>query len=135
MARTAAYLTGVSSAAVVLISVILFTFNRRNYVLNLKGKRRNHKDIELILKNNENLTPRRCNYSDVKKMTDSFCDNLGKGGFAGVYKGKLPNCRFIAIKILKERKAMEKYLSMRLQASIELSTSMLSPFWDFALRV
>ncbi|CAA3033006.1 LEAF RUST 10 DISEASE-RESISTANCE LOCUS RECEPTOR-LIKE PROTEIN KINASE-like, partial [Olea europaea subsp. europaea] len=94
----------VSSAAVVLISVILFTFNRRKYVLNLKGKRRNHKDIELILKNNENLKPRRCNYSDIKKMTVSFCDNLGKGGFASVYKGKLPDCRFIAIKILKESK-------------------------------
>ncbi|CAA3027620.1 LEAF RUST 10 DISEASE-RESISTANCE LOCUS RECEPTOR-LIKE PROTEIN KINASE-like [Olea europaea subsp. europaea] len=73
-------------------------------MLNLKGKTQNHKDIELFLKNNEKLTPRRYNYSELKKMTNSFSDKLGKGGFASVYRGKLPDGRFVAVKILEESK-------------------------------
>ncbi|XP_022871260.1 LEAF RUST 10 DISEASE-RESISTANCE LOCUS RECEPTOR-LIKE PROTEIN KINASE-like 2.4 [Olea europaea var. sylvestris] len=97
-------LAGVSATAVVLISIILFTFGRKKYMLNLKGKTQNHKDIELFLKNNEKLTPRRHNYSDLKKMTNSFSDDLGEGGFANVYRGKLPNGCLVAVKILKELK-------------------------------
>ncbi|CAA3031468.1 LEAF RUST 10 DISEASE-RESISTANCE LOCUS RECEPTOR-LIKE PROTEIN KINASE-like [Olea europaea subsp. europaea] len=95
---------GVLAAAVVLIFIILFTFTRRNYMLNLKGKTQNQKDIELFLKNNEKLTPKRYNYSDLKKMTNSFSDKLGKGGFASVYKGKLPDAHLVAVKILEESK-------------------------------
>ncbi|CAA2945535.1 LEAF RUST 10 DISEASE-RESISTANCE LOCUS RECEPTOR-LIKE PROTEIN KINASE-like [Olea europaea subsp. europaea] len=64
----------------------------------------NHKNIELFLKNNENLVPRRYNYSNLKKMTNSLRDNLGEGGFASVYRGKLPDGRLVAVKILKELK-------------------------------
>ncbi|XP_022846613.1 LEAF RUST 10 DISEASE-RESISTANCE LOCUS RECEPTOR-LIKE PROTEIN KINASE-like 2.4 [Olea europaea var. sylvestris] len=73
-------------------------------MLNLKGKTQNDKDIELFLKNNENLTTRRYNYFDLKKMTNSFSDNLGEGGFASVYRGKLSDGRLVAVKILKESK-------------------------------
>ncbi|XP_022869872.1 LEAF RUST 10 DISEASE-RESISTANCE LOCUS RECEPTOR-LIKE PROTEIN KINASE-like 2.4 [Olea europaea var. sylvestris] len=71
---------------------------------NLKGKMQNDKDIELFLKNNENLATRRYNYSDLMKMTNSFSDNLGEGGFASVYKGKLSDGRLVAVKIFKESK-------------------------------
>ncbi|XP_022871269.1 LEAF RUST 10 DISEASE-RESISTANCE LOCUS RECEPTOR-LIKE PROTEIN KINASE-like 2.3 [Olea europaea var. sylvestris] len=37
-------------------------------------------------------------------MTNSFSDNLGKGGFASVYRGKLPDGHLVAVKILKESK-------------------------------
>ncbi|KAL2485085.1 receptor serine/threonine kinase [Abeliophyllum distichum] len=96
--------TVVPAAALVFFCIILFTFKRRNYVLNLNGKTQNHKDIELFLKNNENLAPRRYNYSDLKRMTNSFSDKLGEGGFASVYRGKLPDGCLVAVKILKESK-------------------------------
>ncbi|CAA2965295.1 LEAF RUST 10 DISEASE-RESISTANCE LOCUS RECEPTOR-LIKE PROTEIN KINASE-like isoform X2 [Olea europaea subsp. europaea] len=95
---------GISAVAVVLFSIILFAFNKRKYMLNLKGKTQNDKDIELFLKNNENLTTRRYNYFGLKKMTNSFSDNLGEGGFASVYRGKLSDGRLVAVKILKESK-------------------------------
>ncbi|KAL2509672.1 Protein kinase superfamily protein [Forsythia ovata] len=96
--------TVVPTATLVFFCIILFTFKRRNYTLNLKGKTQNHKDIELFLKNNENLAPRRYNYSDLKRMTNSFSAKLGEGGFASVYRGKLPDGCLVAVKILKESK-------------------------------
>ncbi|CAA2945539.1 LEAF RUST 10 DISEASE-RESISTANCE LOCUS RECEPTOR-LIKE PROTEIN KINASE-like [Olea europaea subsp. europaea] len=98
------FFAGVPAVVVVLFSIILFIFNRRKFVLNLKRKTQNHKDIELFLKNNENLAPRRYNYFDIKKMTKSFSDSLGEGGFARVYGGKLSDGRLVAVKILKESK-------------------------------
>ncbi|CAA2975956.1 LEAF RUST 10 DISEASE-RESISTANCE LOCUS RECEPTOR-LIKE PROTEIN KINASE-like [Olea europaea subsp. europaea] len=74
-------------------------------MLNLKKKTHNDKDIELFLKNNENFAARRYNYFDLKKMTNSFSDNLGEGGFASVYRGKLSDGRLVAVKILKESKS------------------------------
>ena len=44
-------------------------------------------------------------YARVKKMTNSFANALGKGGFGTVYKGKLPDGnQDLAVKILKESK-------------------------------
>ncbi|CAA3007858.1 LEAF RUST 10 DISEASE-RESISTANCE LOCUS RECEPTOR-LIKE PROTEIN KINASE-like [Olea europaea subsp. europaea] len=91
-------------AATTLFFVILFTFNRRNYTLIWKGKTQNDKDIELFLKNHGDRAPRRYKCSDLKKMTNSFRDKLGEGGFAIVYRGKLPNDCLVAVKILKESK-------------------------------
>ncbi|KAL7223298.1 hypothetical protein ACSBR1_024871 [Camellia fascicularis] len=50
------------------------------------------------------LAPKRYSYSDVKKITNSFRDKLGQGGYGGVYKGKLLDGRLVAVKILNESK-------------------------------
>ncbi|KAK4726711.1 hypothetical protein R3W88_031628 [Solanum pinnatisectum] len=42
-------------------------------------------------------------YSDIKKMTNSFKEKLGEGGYGGVYKGNLDG-HPVAVKILKETK-------------------------------
>ncbi|KAF3573216.1 hypothetical protein F2Q69_00061299 [Brassica cretica] len=48
---------------------------------------------------------KRYSYTRVKKMTNSFANALGKGGFGTVYKGKLPDGnQDVAVKILKESK-------------------------------
>ncbi|KAH6810098.1 receptor serine/threonine kinase [Perilla frutescens var. frutescens] len=67
-----------------------------------KAKRKYEKDIELFLKNNGNLAPMRYKYSSIKKMTNSFSENLGKGGYGSVYKGQLPDGHLVAVKILNE---------------------------------
>ncbi|PIN14987.1 Serine/threonine protein kinase [Handroanthus impetiginosus] len=69
-----------------------------------KAKPEREKDIELFLQNQGNLAPRRYKYSDIKKMTNSVSEKLGKGGYGSVYKGKLSDGRVVAVKILNESK-------------------------------
>ena len=47
----------------------------------------------------------RYSYSDIKKITKSFKNKLGQGGYGSVYKGKLHDERIVAVKILSESKA------------------------------
>ncbi|MED6138582.1 hypothetical protein PIB30_075574 [Stylosanthes scabra] len=50
------------------------------------------------------LAPKRYNYSELKKITNSFFDQLGKGGYGVVYKGKLSDGRLVAVKVINESK-------------------------------
>ncbi|KAL5553098.1 hypothetical protein UlMin_040499 [Ulmus minor] len=43
-------------------------------------------------------------YLDIKKMTNSFTEKLGKGGFGDVYKGKLDDGCLVAVKVLNNTK-------------------------------
>ncbi|KAF7135421.1 hypothetical protein RHSIM_Rhsim08G0091700 [Rhododendron simsii] len=61
-------------------------------------------NFEAILKNCGSLAPKKYSYSEVKKMTNSFKEKLGQGGYGLVYKGKLKNGSLIAVKVLKESK-------------------------------
>lgn len=51
------------------------------------------------------INPKRYSYADIKKMTNSFKNKLGQGGFGCVYKGKLPDDRHVAVKVLNKSKA------------------------------
>ncbi|PIN14989.1 Serine/threonine protein kinase [Handroanthus impetiginosus] len=101
---------GVTVTAFLATSIILFILfwkNRisvPNWLTLRKAKTGNTKDIELFLKGQGNLAQKRYKYSDIKKMTNSFSENLGKGGYGSVYKGKLPDGRLVAVKILNETK-------------------------------
>nr|XP_023889764.1 rust resistance kinase Lr10-like [Quercus suber] len=64
-----------------------------------------HKSVEAFLRNHEPLVIRRYNYSDIKSMTKSFNNKLGQGGYGCVYKGKLQDGCFVAVKVLEESKA------------------------------
>ena len=48
--------------------------------------------------------PKRYSYSKLKKITDSFKNKLGQGGFSTIYRGKLPDGRDVAVKLLNESK-------------------------------
>ncbi|KAL1531853.1 LEAF RUST 10 DISEASE-RESISTANCE LOCUS RECEPTOR-LIKE PROTEIN KINASE-like 2.1 [Salvia divinorum] len=67
-----------------------------------KAKQAQEKDIERFLEKNGNLAPIRYKYSTIKKMANSFNENLGKGGFSNVYKGQLPDDRLVAVKVLND---------------------------------
>ncbi|XP_062110046.1 rust resistance kinase Lr10-like isoform X2 [Humulus lupulus] len=64
-----------------------------------------HQSIEAFLKNCGPLQIRRYRYSNIKKMTNSFKEKLGQGGFGSVYKGKLHDGHLVAVKMLNELKA------------------------------
>ncbi|XXG62417.1 hypothetical protein AAC387_Pa05g0777 [Persea americana] len=60
--------------------------------------------VEVFLSNYKLQMPRRYSYSDIKKMTKNFREQLGQGGFGAVFKGKLSDGCLVAIKKLKELK-------------------------------
>ncbi|KAK3425983.1 hypothetical protein EUGRSUZ_F02520 [Eucalyptus grandis] len=68
---------------------------------------KNRKDcnIEKLMRIHGSLVPRRYHYIDVKKMTNSFSEKLGQGGFGAVYKGKIGDGSLVAVKILIESKS------------------------------
>lgn len=68
-------------------------------------KTKNEVNIEAFLKKCVSIAPKRYNFSDIKKMTNSFKDKLGQGGYGYVYKGKLPDDRLVAVKVLGESTA------------------------------
>uniref|UniRef100_A0A7N1A3Q9 non-specific serine/threonine protein kinase n=1 Tax=Kalanchoe fedtschenkoi TaxID=63787 RepID=A0A7N1A3Q9_KALFE len=69
-----------------------------------KAKKENSKVITDFLRKNESLILRRYKYWEIKKITRSFRDKLGQGGFGSVYKGVLKDGRQVAVKILSSTK-------------------------------
>ncbi|XVF18519.1 hypothetical protein REPUB_Repub11eG0029000 [Reevesia pubescens] len=49
--------------------------------------------------------PIRYSYAEIKRITESFNNKLGQGGFGSVFKGKLRSGKFVAIKLLSRSKA------------------------------
>ncbi|XP_019100936.1 PREDICTED: LOW QUALITY PROTEIN: LEAF RUST 10 DISEASE-RESISTANCE LOCUS RECEPTOR-LIKE PROTEIN KINASE-like 2.8 [Camelina sativa] len=47
-------------------------------------------------------------YAEVKKITKSFAEEVGRGGFGIVYSGTLSDGRMVAVKVLKESKGSKR---------------------------
>ncbi|XP_010247812.1 PREDICTED: rust resistance kinase Lr10-like [Nelumbo nucifera] len=60
--------------------------------------------IEDLLQSHNNLMPIRYSYSSIKKVTKSFKEKLGQGGYGSVFKGKLKSGHHVAIKMLDQTK-------------------------------
>ncbi|XP_022759275.1 LEAF RUST 10 DISEASE-RESISTANCE LOCUS RECEPTOR-LIKE PROTEIN KINASE-like 2.1 [Durio zibethinus] len=60
--------------------------------------------IDAFIRKHCSLTSLLYSHSDIKKITDKFVDKLGQGGYGSVYKGKLPDGRLVAVKVLSESK-------------------------------
>ncbi|EYU34433.1 hypothetical protein MIMGU_mgv1a026989mg, partial [Erythranthe guttata] len=66
-----------------------------------KGSKSNQ-DVESILVQHGSLSRKRYKYSEIKKITKSFNEKLGQGGYGSVYKGVLPDGSLVAVKVLIE---------------------------------
>ncbi|XP_019154738.1 PREDICTED: LEAF RUST 10 DISEASE-RESISTANCE LOCUS RECEPTOR-LIKE PROTEIN KINASE-like 2.4 isoform X1 [Ipomoea nil] len=60
--------------------------------------------IEAFIRTNGCNATKVYTYLDIKKMTNSFKDKIGEGGFGSVYKGKLPDGNPVAVKLLTDTK-------------------------------
>ena len=69
-----------------------------------KKKSKEEFDVEEFLRNHGSFAPKRYNSADLKKMTNSFSEKIGKGGFGVVYKGKLADGCLVAVKLLNDSK-------------------------------
>ncbi|KAH9622562.1 hypothetical protein KSS87_001706 [Heliosperma pusillum] len=58
-------------------------------------------DNDASLKKCGSLTPKIYAYKSLRKITNSFKEKLGEGGFGIVYKGKLQDGHLVAVKVLK----------------------------------
>ncbi|KAL5717980.1 hypothetical protein ACHQM5_010927 [Ranunculus cassubicifolius] len=65
---------------------------------------KNPTNVELFLESYGGLSLQRYTYSEVKRMTSSFGNTLGQGGYGTIFKGKLLDGSLVAVKVLKESK-------------------------------
>lgn len=71
---------------------------RKRKLACLKGHFRADRDIENFISDNM-LLARRFTYAGIKRMTNSFSEKLGQGGFGSVYKGKPSDSTIVAAKL------------------------------------
>ncbi|XP_057732385.1 LEAF RUST 10 DISEASE-RESISTANCE LOCUS RECEPTOR-LIKE PROTEIN KINASE-like 2.1 isoform X2 [Arachis stenosperma] len=85
------------TATLVLVIITLYykRWKKQNQTLPL---------VDAFFERHDHLQIKRYSYSEMKKVTNSFKNKLGQGGFGSVYKGQLQDGRHVAVKILSEFK-------------------------------
>ncbi|XP_044477114.1 LEAF RUST 10 DISEASE-RESISTANCE LOCUS RECEPTOR-LIKE PROTEIN KINASE-like 2.3 [Mangifera indica] len=102
--------TGVASAIITIIIIsIMLCICRRKKMLSimtnfLSRNLTKNVDFEAFIRDCGSIAPKRYSYSEVKRMTNSFKDKLGQGGYGGVYKGKSLDGNIVAVKLLNASK-------------------------------
>jgi serine/threonine protein kinase len=79
------------------IALLIYKWNRRHVSM--------YDVVEEFLQSHNNLMPIRYSYSEIRKITKSFKEKLGEGGYGTVFKGTLQSGRLVAIKMLGKSKA------------------------------
>ncbi|KAE9615649.1 putative glycerophosphodiester phosphodiesterase, protein kinase RLK-Pelle-LRK10L-2 family [Lupinus albus] len=87
---------------------MIYIFRRRLWFPKInqlwKENSKAHQDFEDFLRTHGPLGIRRYSYIEIKKMTNTFSEKLGQGGYGGVFKGKLHDQRLVAVKMLNKSK-------------------------------
>ncbi|KAF3957249.1 hypothetical protein CMV_017720 [Castanea mollissima] len=95
-------------AGIILISIVAFYYFKREWLScgpwSNGRTTRNEQKVEAFIRNYGSLAPKQYSYSFVKKVTNSFKNKIGQGGYGVVYRGTLPDDRLVAVKVLSESK-------------------------------
>ncbi|KAH6755971.1 PR5-like receptor kinase [Perilla frutescens var. hirtella] len=83
-----------------ILSIIIYYIARQCGWCN-QGKQ-NKENLDKFVLKYGSLAPKRYSYNEIKKITKSFTDKLGQGGYGVVYKGELPDGQLVAVKVLKK---------------------------------
>ncbi|KAL1536929.1 non-specific serine/threonine protein kinase [Salvia divinorum] len=82
-----------------LMSVIIYYVRRQRGWCN--QSQANKQSLDKFVLNHGYMAPKRYSYNEIKRITKSFTEKLGQGGYGVVYKGKLPDGQLVAVKVLK----------------------------------
>ena len=102
-------LIGITSAAATFLFACLYVLicHRKRkglWFLLCKTSSKTEKKYEAMIVSYGSLAPKRYMYSEVMKITSSRNNQLGKGGYGVVFKGRLHNGRLVAVKFLHDCK-------------------------------
>ncbi|PIA35992.1 hypothetical protein AQUCO_03400113v1 [Aquilegia coerulea] len=98
---------GVCAGVGGLILVLLLIYSRifYSFISRWKNNIKNPTNVEVFLESYGCLSLQRYRYSEIKKMTNSFKDSVGEGGYGCVFRGKLgDDGRLVAVKVLNNSK-------------------------------
>ncbi|CAL5372498.1 unnamed protein product [Camellia sinensis] len=95
------------SFTITCLITIIFCLKRRfassaNVLAFWKKESADDQNVEAFIRNHRSLSPKRYRYSDINKITNSFKDKLGQGGYGSAYKGELSDGRLVAVKVLSQ---------------------------------
>ncbi|XP_015962850.2 receptor-like kinase TMK4 [Arachis duranensis] len=103
------WIAGLAAASVgIFVACVVVIYKSKSLRKIMLKKTMVDRKVEGLIQSHGFMVQKRYSYSQVKKMTNSFREELGKGAFGVVYKGSLSNDRQVAVKILKESKNNEK---------------------------
>ncbi|KAM3346416.1 hypothetical protein ACQJBY_020780 [Aegilops geniculata] len=102
-------LIGTTSAAATILFACLYVliWHRKGkglWFLLCKTSSKTEKKYEAMIVSYGSLAPKRYMYSEVMKITSSRNNQLGKGGYGVVFKGRLHDGRLVAVKFLHDCK-------------------------------
>ncbi|KAL5702719.1 hypothetical protein ACHQM5_027897 [Ranunculus cassubicifolius] len=96
---------GVCTAVGASLFILILVLSYKRNLFSTYFLARYQSNVEVFLENCGSLATQRYKYADIKKMTDSFKEKLGQGGFGSVFKGKLNDGQLVAVKVLNDSKS------------------------------
>ncbi|KAJ3702362.1 hypothetical protein LUZ61_006067 [Rhynchospora tenuis] len=98
---------GIFTSLFAICILCLLVYRRRDENVWFFGteERKRAQLVEATLGNFKFLAPKRYNFSEIRKMTKSFNQKIGQGGFASVFKGELMDGSPVAMKVFKDRES------------------------------
>ncbi|TVU22029.1 hypothetical protein EJB05_31705, partial [Eragrostis curvula] len=107
--RTSTKTIMIACGSLLLLCTYVLIWHRKGqklrFVLCRKTSDNNERNIEALISSHGSLAPKRYKYLETTKITSSFNNKLGEGGYGAVFKGMLHDGCLVAVKLLHHSKA------------------------------